>query len=133
MPFKQKKHPAIRAIAIIAILGGLLTMGRSLMLLQKALEQQRWPSTQVYLEAGKQPRYHVGEKDYLLNASLTQELNTSDQSIVFYNPQAPHKVIFKRPNFWWPLYLSMAGLIVLYAGLHLLRERDRNVESLSFE
>lgn len=133
MPPKQKKHPAIRAIAIIAILGGLLTMGRSLMLLQTALEQQSWPSTQVYREAGKQARYHVGESDFYLSELDVAKDPAASPNMVFYDPKAPHHVIMKRPNFWWPLYLSMAGLIVFYAGLHLLRERGRNVQSLSFE
>jgi len=132
MPSLQRKHPVIRAIAIIAILGGLVTMGRSLMLLQTALEQHNWPSASIKRDAHQQITYRVGEQDY--NVSIEARHLVSDVTpVVFYNPETPEQILIRRPNFWWPLYLSMAGLIVFYAGLHLLREKDRNLESLSFE
>ena len=132
MPLLHRKHPIIRAIAIVAILGGLVTMGRSLMLLQTALEQNGWPVATLYKDSREHLVYRVGEQDFVLSMEHQQRLR-SNASLIFYNPETPAQILLERPNFWWPLYLSMAGLIVFYAGLHLLREKDRNLEALSFE
>ena len=132
MPSLRRKHPVVTAIAIIAILGGLLTMGRSLMLLQTALEQHSWPATPLHRNAGHPASYRVGEQDFTI-AAEQQNLLAADTTQIFYNPDSPRDIVAERPNFWWPLYLSMAGLIVFYAGLHLLREKDRDMHALSFE
>lgn len=132
MPSLPRKHPVIRAVAIIAIIGGLITMGRSLVLLQTALEQHNWPATPLRQDENQRYSYRVGEQDYSVAAEHRHQLNSSIV-VVFYNPETPKQILIARPNFWWPLYLSMAGLIVFYAGLHLLREKERNIESLSFE
>ena len=131
MPPIRAKHPVIRAIAFIAIIGGLLTMGRSLMLLQTALEQHNWPATELHRK-DHHLTYRVGEQDFAVPPEYVPLLAPDTQRI-FYNPEQPNQLQVTRPNFWWPLYLSMAGLIVFYAGLHLLREKDRDLKSLSFE
>lgn len=131
MPPTRRKQPIIRVIAIIAIAGGLLTMGRSLMLLQTALEQHNWPSAEL-LRMDQHISYRVGEQELAVAAEYLPHLHASTRR-VFYNPEQPRQILVNLPNFWWPLYLSMAGLIVFYAGLHLLREKDRDLKSLSFE
>jgi len=132
MPMPSKKHPAIRFVSWLSILGGLLTMGWSLLLLHTALEQQNWPSAQVIRSnTTQQLHYQVAEHHFQLD--LVQHQSSLPVTVVFYNPAAPENFILNRPNFWWPLYLSMAGLIVFYAGLHLQRERNRNVQQLGFE
>lgn len=132
MPTPEKKHPAIRAIAWLSIIGGLITMGWSLKLLHTALEQQNWPSAQVMRDAGTSPHYRVAERNFNLD-NLADTTAGTQVSMVFYNPNQPEAFIVNRPNFWWPLYLSMAGLIVFYAGLHLQRDRNRSVQQLGFE
>ncbi len=131
MPTLQKKHPAIRLVAWLSILGGLITMGWSLKLLHTALQQQNWPSAQVIQEPASTPHYRVDERHFQLD--LPARPDTMPVSVVFYDPEQPDRFVVNRPNFWWPLYLSMAGLIVLYAGLHLQRERHRDVQQLGFE
>jgi len=131
MPPIHRKHPVIRLIAILAIAGGLLTMGRSLTVLHDALQQHNWPATELHRK-DQQIVYRVGEQDFVLSAAMQQQLQ-ADTNHLFYNPEQPDHVVLQRPNFWWPLYLSMAGLIVFYAGLHLFREKDRDLRSLSFE
>lgn len=128
----RRKHPAIRAIAIIAIIGGLLTMGRSLMLLQTALERHYWPAANLHRDPHQNLTYRVGEQDFAVTADHLHLLD-SNTALIFYNPESPREILVERPNFWWPLYLSMAGLIVFYAGLHLLREKDRDMHALGFE
>lgn len=132
MSARRRPHPVIIAVAVIAILGGLLTMGRSLMLLHAALEQQHWPATTLQRDAQQQITYRVGEHHFSLTPEQLTQLNT-DTTTIFYNPETPQQIRSERPNFWWPLYLSMAGLIVFYAGLHLLREKNRKIHALSFE
>lgn len=137
MPSPPIPHPVIRTVAWLSIVGGLITMGWSLLLLHTALQQQDWPATPIVKAADSSLHYRVGERDFRLDtgqpefATLAQEPATA--TVVFYDPAAPEQVVLRHPNFWWPLYLSMAGLIVFYAGLHLQREKDRNVQSLGFE
>lgn len=132
MPIPQKKHPAIRLVAWLSILGGLLTMGWSLKLLHTALEQQNWPSAQVVRsDSNNELHYRVGERHFQLEPAA--DASALPLTVVFYDPAKPDSFILKPANLWWPLYLSMAGLIVLYAGLHLQRERHRNVQQLGFE
>jgi chaperone required for assembly of F1-ATPase len=132
MPPRRRNHPVISAIAIIAIIGGLLTMGRSLMLLHTALEQHSWPATSLHRDTQQNLTYRVGEQDFAVTAEYLHLLS-SNTALIFYNPESPQQILVERPNFWWPLYLSMAGLIVFYAGLHLLREKDRDMHALGFE
>lgn len=132
MPPPRRRHPVILTVAILAILGGLLTTGRSLFLLQAALEQHQWPAATLHKTADHPPSYRVGEQEFVIPAEFSSQL-TADNTLVFYNPEAPQHIVAERSNFWWPLYLSMAGLIVFYAGLHLLREKNRNLQSLGFE
>jgi hypothetical protein len=131
MPSVRRKHPVIRLIAVLAIVGGLITMGNSLTHLHSALERHNWPATELH-RSDQQLTYRVGEQDYVVPADVQQEL-AADTRWIFYDPEQPGNILLQRPNFWWPLYLSMAGLIVLYAGLHLFREKDRDLRSLSFE
>lgn len=132
MPLPPKKHPAIRLVAWLSILGGLLTMGWSLNLLHTALEQQNWPSAQVVRgSTDNDLHYRVGERHFQIEPAT--DASTLPLTVVFYDPAKPDSYIFKPSNYWWPLYLSMAGLIVLYAGLHLQRERHRDVQQLGFE
>lgn len=132
MSSRRRKHPVITTIAIVAIAGGLFTMVRSLMMLHAALEQQYWPTAELHRDNPQQVTYRVGEQHFSLSNEQQSQLK-ADTALVFYNPESPQQTRVARPNFWWPLYLSMAGLIVLYAGLHLLRENDRSVHDLSFE
>lgn len=132
MSSRRRKHPVITTIAVIAIVGGLFTMVRSLMMLHTALEQQHWPAAELHRDGPQQVTYRVGEQHFNLSHEQQSQLK-ADTALVFYNPESPDQMQVVRPNFWWPLYLSMAGLIVLYAGLHLLREKDRDLHALSFE
>jgi hypothetical protein len=124
-----KKHPIIHATAWLAILGGLGAMLVSLFLLHGTIQQQQWPAVAVISE-GQRHYYQVGENRYHLPHWQADSVAVER---VYVNPNNPQQHLQDLPNYWWHLYLCMAGLIVLYAGLHLRRERGRNVQSLSFE
>ncbi|MEE2731672.1 MAG: hypothetical protein VYA55_12700 [Pseudomonadota bacterium] len=124
-----KKHPVIRAIACLAILGGITILLLSLYLLQATLTKQDWAVVELS-EVNGTYYYQVGEKRYTINAPLP---NAAPINTVYVNPLKPEQYVAVLPSYWWHLYLCMSGLIVLYAGLHLLRERDRNLQSLGFE
>ncbi len=128
MTDNKTKHPVISAIAYASIMGGFITLFWGLILVHITMQQQSWPSASIQEKNGNLV-YLVGEETFPV------QLESSDQSLtkVHFNPEAPQEHIANPPSYWWYLYLSMAGMIVLYAGLHLKRERNRNVESLGFE
>ncbi|MBA57274.1 MAG: hypothetical protein CMK89_22735 [Pseudomonadales bacterium] len=129
MPEPKPKHPVIRFIAYLAIAGGITILLLSLFLLHATITKQGWLAADLIEVAGAH-YYQVGEKRYRV-----KHPPQSDHPInkVYFNPEHPEQYVPSLPSYWWHLYLCMAGLIVLYAGLHLLRERDRNLQSLGFE
>lgn len=129
MSKENQKHPIIRTIAYLAITGGLVVLIMSLALLHGTLQKQNWPAATV-TKVDNAKYYQVGEKRYQIHPSPDINENTKK---VYFDPEQPDHYIVVIPSFWWHLYLSMAGLIVLYAGLHLRQERDRNIQSLGFE
>lgn len=130
MPRPKQTHATIRAIAYLAIAGGLAVLLMSLFLLSSTIEKQRWPVADI-IHTEHELFYQVGEKRYVLHKTGTSEGQTINR--VYFNPDHPEQYLITLPSYWWHLYLCMAGLIVLYAGMHLLRERDRKVQSLGFE
>ena len=129
MPEQKPKHPVIRVIAYLAIAGGITILSLSLFLLHATLTKQDWPAAELIEVAGTH-YYQVGEKRYKITQPPQIEAPINK---VYFNPEHPEQYVSSLPSYWWHLYLCMAGLIVLYAGLHLLRERDRNLQSLGFE
>lgn len=126
----KPKHPAIRIIAYLSIAGGLTVLLMSLFLLNATIEKQRWPITDINHNS-ENLFYQVGEKRYVIHKTDLSDNHTINK--VYFNPDHPEQYLMTLPSYWWHLYLCMAGLIVLYAGMHLLRERDRKVQSLGFE
>ena len=129
MPKTRPKNLIIRSVAYLAIGGGLAILALSLFLLHATLSKQDWPVAELSSAEATQ-YYQVGEKRYFLEPASIAE---SRASKVYFNPEQPEEYVSKLPSYWWHLYLCMAGLIVLYAGLHLLRERNRSLQSLGFE
>lgn len=129
MPDSKPKHPIVRALAYLAISGGIAILLLSLFLLHATLTKQDWPAVELSKVAGTH-YYQVGEKRYKLTAPID---DSSAINKVYFNPEHPEQYVFSLPSYWWHLYLCMAGLIVLYAGLHLLREQNRDIQSLGFE
>lgn len=125
----KAKHPVIVAIAYTCIVGGFITLFLGLILAYITLEQQNWPSSSTFEREGGLT-YRVGEQSFPVKTT-TESANTIE--IVYFDPQAPEQHIIEQANYWWYLYLSMTGLIVLYAGLHLKREKNRDIQSLGFE
>ncbi len=123
------KQIIIRTIAYLAIVGGLAILVLSLYLLHATLTKQDWPAARLQ-QANSTLYYQVGEKRYEIKPPH-QTGNPIDQ--IYFNPEQPEQYVSQLPSYWWHLYLCMAGLVVLYAGLHLLRERDRDLKSLGFE
>ena len=126
----KSKHPLFLIIAYLAIAGGLSVLLMSLYLLTSTIEKQRWPVTDI-TPAQSGLFYQVGEKRYVIQKADLRRNHAINK--VYYNPDRPEQYLTALPSYWWHLYLCMAGLIVLYAGLHLLRERECNVQSLGFE
>ncbi|MCP5019477.1 MAG: hypothetical protein GY938_29980 [Ketobacter sp.] len=126
---KTNQHPIIRAIAYLVISGGSIVLIFSLALLHSTLQKQSWPAATI-ARVNQSFYYQVGEKRYEIQPSVS--INDSTRK-VYFNPEQPDQFVVEIPSFWWHLYLSMAGLIVLYAGLHLRQERNRNIQSLGFE
>ena len=124
------KHPLIHAVSWLAIIGGLGTMLVSLFLLHGTVQQQQWTAREVVKGDDQGHYYQVGEQRYSLPHWSPADSTTNQ---VYVNPDKPEQHLRSIPNYWWHLYLCMSGLIVLYAGLHLRRERHRNVQSLGFE
>jgi hypothetical protein len=130
MTQQKQKHAVIHAIAYLSIVGGLITLLWSLVLLHTSLGQQSWPTaTIISIETGMY--YQAGEQRYPLNREHYGAYPKTQT--LFFDPDNPQYHVLNISNFWWHLYLSMAGLIVFYAGLHLRQERDRNIQSLGFE
>jgi|GEM_PF-1711597 len=128
-PKDPQQHPIIQAIAYLVIAGGSIVLIFSLALLHTTMQKQNWPAATI-ARANNSLYYQVGETRYEVQPSDT--INDTTRK-VYFNPQQPDQFVAEIPSFWWHLYLSMAGLIVLYAGLHLRRERNRNIQSLGFE
>jgi len=123
------KHPLIRAVSWLAIAGGMTTLLVSLFLLNSVRQQHQWPLVNVS-QSGQSLYYQLDEKRYPLTVAAADPQPISK---VYVNPANPNQYVSTLPSYWWHLYLCMAGLIVLYAGLHLRQERDRNIQSLGFE
>lgn len=129
MPKEANKHPIIKAIAYLAIGGGLIVLLLSLVLLHGTLQKQSWQAAAV-TQSEQATYYQVGEKRYHIQQPLPTDHNLKK---IYYNPEQPSQYVADIPSYWWHLYLTMAGLIVFYAGLHLRQERNRNIQSLGFE
>lgn len=129
MEKNNQKHPIIRAVAYLAISGGLVVLILSLFLLSNTMQKQNWPTATV-TKVEQSLFYQVGERRYEISPADGLEPDTRK---IYFNPESPDQYVATIPSFWWHLYLSMAGIIVVYAGLHLRQERNRNIQSLGFE